>query len=167
MSSQDICVKGNTVHFLGKKFECAVGRNGTIPALDKKEGDGKTPIGIYSLVEVWYRPDRTSFETALPLHKITGNDGWCDAPDDKNYNKPVKLPYPASHEVLYRTAHVYDIFAVINYNYPHPVSGRGSAIFFHIAQDEFTPTAGCVALKQEDLKYVLKHFSPSANFIIE
>ncbi|MBL0942305.1 MAG: L,D-transpeptidase family protein [Alphaproteobacteria bacterium] len=167
LNSNDIRVVGNTLHFLGKKFECAIGRNRMIPASDKKEGDGKTPKGTYSLVEVWYRPDRTTVETNLPLYKILSDDGWCDASDDQNYNKHVKLPYSASHEVLYRTDGVYDTFAVINYNYPDSISGRGMAIFFHIAAEDFSPTAGCVALKHEDLKYVLKNFSPSAKFIIE
>jgi L,D-peptidoglycan transpeptidase YkuD (ErfK/YbiS/YcfS/YnhG family) len=133
LNSHDIHVKGNKLYFLDKEFDCAIGRNGIIPASEKREGDGKTPTGTYSLVEVWYRPDLTTIETALPLHKINSDDGWCDAPDDTNYNKHVKLPYPASHEELSRIDHVYDTLAVINYNYPDAIPGHGSAIFFHIA----------------------------------
>jgi L,D-peptidoglycan transpeptidase YkuD (ErfK/YbiS/YcfS/YnhG family) len=164
---QDIRVKGNKLFFLDQEFECAIGRNGIITASDKKEGDGKTPAGRYSLIEVWYRSDRTTVETLLPLYAIQPNDGWCDAPDDPNYNHPVKLPYPRNHEELYRLDYIYDIFALINYNYPHAISSHGSAIFLHIAREGYSPTDGCIALKQEDLQYVLKNFSPTAKFIIE
>lgn len=172
LDAQDILVKGNTLYFAGEEFKCAVGKNGITPQDQKREGDGKTPAGTYSLVEAWFRPDRIDHVvTDLPMFKITDKDGWCDASDDINYNKHVELPYPVSHEELYRQDHLYDLFAVINYNYPDAKPGLGSAIFFHIAREKdegFGPTAGCVALKRDDLEYVLSKFNSSTGkFIIE
>ena len=71
----------------------------------------------------------------LPLRAIRKDDGWCDAPDDPNYNRLVKLPYPASAETMWREDHLYDLVAVLGYNDDPVVPGKGSAIFLHLARD--------------------------------
>ena len=38
------------------KFKCSVGKNGF--SKDKKEGDNKTPIGVFKLGSIYYREDR-------------------------------------------------------------------------------------------------------------
>lgn len=84
-------------------------------------------------------------ETALKLTALAENDGWCDAPDDPNYNRPVKLPYAASQE-MWRDDGLYDVVVVIGYNDDPVVAGKGSAIFLHICRADYGPTAGCVAI---------------------
>ncbi len=141
----------------GRRFACALGRAGIVR--DKREGDGGTPQGVFALREVRFRPDRGAApETGLPLLPIGVRDGWCDAPDDPCYNRPVVLPYPASAETLWREDGLYDLFAVIGFNDAPPNPGRGSAIFLHIARGDpgaFAPTEGCVALTRRDLGEVL------------
>jgi L,D-peptidoglycan transpeptidase YkuD (ErfK/YbiS/YcfS/YnhG family) len=126
---------------------CAIGPAGIG---DKtREGDGVTPRGIFPIRGIFYRPDRVkNIQTTLPLWKIARDDGWCDAPDDPNYNRLVKLPYPASAEHLWRDDRLYDIVAVIGFNDDPVYPGRGSAIFLHYAKPDYAPTAGCVALKR-------------------
>ena len=80
------------------------------------------------------RPYRQARCTSLPLRAITADDGWCDAPDDPNYNRLVKLPYPASAEHMWREDHLYDLVAVLGYNDDPVVPGKGSAIFLHVAR---------------------------------
>ena len=139
------------------RFPCAIGRSALISAEEKREGDGATPIGRWRMLRVLYRPDRmAAIETGLPAQAITRSDGWCDAPDDPHYNQQVALPYDASHEVLWREDHLYDALVVLDHNSDPVEAGRGSAIFLHVARENYEPTEGCVALRPEDLLSVLR-----------
>jgi L,D-peptidoglycan transpeptidase YkuD (ErfK/YbiS/YcfS/YnhG family) len=133
---------------------CAIGPAGI--ARKEVEGDGVTPLGVFSLREVFFRADRIANPaTVLPVRAIARDDGWCDSPNDRNYNRPVKLPYPASAEAMWREDHIYDLVAVIGFNDGPVVPGKGSAIFLHLAKPDFPPTAGCVALTEADLRAAL------------
>jgi len=136
----------------GQKLRCALGRSGVIAAGDKREGDGATPAGLWPFRRALYRPDRLKAPaTALPLTPIAPHDGWCDAPGNPLYNRPVALPFSASHETLWRIDALYDLVVVLGHNDDPPVAGRGSAIFLHVAATDYAPTEGCVALARDDL----------------
>lgn len=138
----------------GMRAECALGRSGI--TRDKHEGDGATPIGAHRLVGVLYRPDRIPRPvTGLPAAPIRQDDGWCDDPESRRYNRPVRLPYAASHEQLWRDDHLYDIVVVLDYNLAYPIQRRGSAIFLHLATPGLFPTAGCVAVNLETMRRLL------------
>jgi L,D-peptidoglycan transpeptidase YkuD (ErfK/YbiS/YcfS/YnhG family) len=139
----------------GRWFRCVTGRGGIVD--DKCEGDGGTPRGCWPLRSVLFRPDRlTPPQCGLPVLPLFAWDGWCDAPDDARYNCQVALPYPASHERLWRTDALYDVIVVLGYNDAPVVPGRGSAIFMHVARPDHAPTEGCVALALPDLLTVLE-----------
>jgi len=138
---------------------CAIGRGGI--GMKGGEGDGITPIGIFPIRRVLYRPDRVSPpQTKLPVSPIAEDDGWCDAPGDANYNKPVKLPYAASHERMWREDHLYDAVVILGFNDDPVIAAKGSAIFLHVARADYGPTEGCVALSLPDLLAVLEMLSP-------
>lgn len=145
-----------------RMLPCALGKGGCVPADRKREGDGCTPIGVFPLRHLMYRPDRwnTVPETALSVQALRPEDGWCDDPMDPAYNRPVQLPYPAGHEKLWRDEAVYDLIVDLGYNDAPPQPGQGSAIFLHIARDGYTPTEGCVALSREDLVWLLRRCGP-------
>lgn len=148
-----------TVANLG--MQCAIGRSGMIR--EKREGDGSTPVGVWPLRRVFFRPDRLPRpETRLIVREIGPADGWCDAPGDKNYNRPVKLPYPASAEEMWRDDEVYDVVVELGYNDDPVVPGKGSAIFLHLARPDYKPTAGCVAVSLEDMRALLALAEPGA-----
>lgn len=145
----------------GRIVRCALGKGGVKPAVDKREGDGASPLGTWVMRRILYRPDRGPPPlTALPAQPIAPDDGWCDAAADPYYNRPVKLPYPASAEHLWREDHVYDLIVILAHNDDPVVPGMGSAIFMHIARDGYTGTEGCVALAREDLLAVLQAAKP-------
>ena len=145
---------------------CAIGPAG-IGAKDR-EGDGVTPLGSFSIREIFFRPDRIkNISSMLPLWKIAPDDGWCDAPGDPNYNRLVKLPYPASAEHLWREEHVYDLVAVLGYNDDPVVAGKGSAIFLHLAKPGYSATHGCVALRYEDALAAIEQLQPGDQVIVE
>ena len=129
LSRQRTC---GTIEFGGLRFACALGRSGR--SARKREGDGATPLGRFAILAVLYRPDRRRPQTGLPVRRIGPADGWCDAPSDRNYNRAVRLPYPASHERLWRNDRLYDIVLVLDHNTRPRVRGAGSAIFMHVAR---------------------------------
>lgn len=144
---------------------CALGRSGR--RSKKREGDGASPRGSFRLLQVLYRPDcvrRPS--TGLPVREIRQQDGWCDDRRDRNYNRPVRLPYRASHECLWRTDNLYDLVVVLDHNTRPRVRGAGSAIFMHIARQGYTPTEGCVALAEPDLRRVLQFARRGTQIVI-
>lgn len=137
-------------------FPCALGMSGI--RRDKREGDHATPAGIFSLRKIFYRPDRVDRpQSLLPCQALTSDMGWCDAPDSPFYNQLIRFPFSASAEHLWRDDGLYDVFAVIGYNDSPVQKGRGSAIFMHVAEKNFAPTEGCVALRQADLLQILSH----------
>jgi len=137
-------------------------------AMKGGEGDGITPIGAFPVREIFYRADRIpNPDTKLPLRAIEKDDGWCDAPDDPNYNRPVKLPYPASAEQMWRQDHLYDLVVVIGHNDDPVVPGKGSAIFMHLAKPDYSPTQGCVALAYDDLLAAIEQLEPGDQVVID
>ena len=153
----DIIVIGRTLHFAGRVYPCAVGKEGFTD--NKHELDGKTPTGTFALRECWYRSDRLPhLATGLPMRVIQQDDGWCDDPVSLDYNKHVHLPYPTSAEHLWREEGVYDVVIPLGYNDDPVVPKKGSAIFLHIAKDGMLPTEGCVALSRADLLSILPQF---------
>lgn len=141
----------------GTMFRCAIGRGGFVPEAEKREGDGATPLGDWPVRRVLYRPDKAKApETSLPVEPIDPDDGWCDDPKDPAYNKPVKRPYTASHEKMWRDDALYDVVVILGHNDDPPVPGAGSAIFMHVARPGYSPTEGCVALAPADLAHLLQ-----------
>lgn len=134
------------------------GRDGTVPQADGREGDAKTPLGVYHLRFGLYRADRLPRpKTALTIHEMQEDDGWGDAPDDPAYNRFVQRPYPASHEALWRDDGVYDVVLVMSHNDSPPVPDLGSAVFIHCRQPDHRPTLGCLALSAPDMWALLPH----------
>ena len=105
--------------------------------------------------------------TRLAVDQIADHDGWCDDPRDRNYNRQIRLPYSGSHERLWRDDHVYDVIVVLGYNDAPVVPDAGSAIFMHVAREDFGPTEGCVALALPDLLRVLAAIGPHDRIVIE
>jgi L,D-peptidoglycan transpeptidase YkuD (ErfK/YbiS/YcfS/YnhG family) len=144
---------------------CALGRAGTRST--KREGDGATPMGSFRLRAVLYRADRLPRpRTHLPVTAVHKDSGWCDDPNDRAYNRPVRLPFAAGHEHLWREDHLYDVIVVIDYNLAPVRRGAGSAIFLHLAREDFAPTEGCVAVSRETMLRLLPHLAPQTTIEI-
>lgn len=144
-----------------RTYACALGAAGI--RVYKREGDGSTPAGCWKLLGVLYRADRMPRPvTALPVNAISASDGWCDAPNDRNYNSPVKLPYPRSAEEMWREDSIYDIVVVLDHNTRPRKRCRGSAVFIHLAREGYSPTQGCIALGEQDLRMLLEACGPGS-----
>jgi L,D-peptidoglycan transpeptidase YkuD (ErfK/YbiS/YcfS/YnhG family) len=153
---------GLTLTAFGTPHRIAMGKGGALPADVKREGDGATPLGRWSLDGLLLRPDRLSApRTELPWRWLREQDGWCDAVGDPAYNRPVSHPYPASAERLWRGDHAYDVIIVLGHNQRPVEQGRGSAIFWHVAQPDWRPTEGCIAMERDALCALLPLLAPA------
>ena len=135
------------------RLKCCVGKNG----LDykKKEGDYKTPKGIFKLNKLYFREDRLGkVKCKIKKKVITKKMAWCDDPNHRKYNEEITISKKMRKENLYRKDHKYDYIITINHNHKK-IPYKGSAIFIHLTND-YKPTAGCVALKKKDFEILLK-----------
>ena len=151
-----ILVKNKHTLQIGQfKFRCCIGKRGLTK--NKKEGDKKTPIGTFGIENLYYRKDRIKKPvTSLKYVEIKKDMGWCDdIYFPKKYNKKIKINKKIKHEKLKRKDHKYDLLIPIKYNFEKPVSGLGSCIFIHLTKN-YKPTAGCIALKENDFLIMLK-----------
>tara|TARA_Y100000389_G_C17363254_1_gene464882 strand:- start:472 stop:966 length:495 start_codon:yes stop_codon:yes gene_type:complete len=146
-------------------FKCCIGKNGVTRR--KKEGDYKTPTGIFKIGKLFYREDRIKKpKTFLKVVKIKESMGWCDDINyPKKYNKLIKNDIKIKHEKLKRKDHKYDLLIPINYNVKNPITGLGSCIFIHLTKN-YKPTAGCIALKKNDFLIMLKIINKSTKIKI-
>ena len=88
--------------------------------------------------------------------------GWCDDPKSQHYNKLIKFPFNFSSESLYRKDNIYDLILVLDFNSNPIKKNRGSAIFIHIANKNFSPTKGCIAIKKYELKRLIKYLNKNS-----
>jgi L,D-peptidoglycan transpeptidase YkuD (ErfK/YbiS/YcfS/YnhG family) len=148
----------------GVSIPVALGRGGI--QANKREGDGATPRGRFRLLRLWFRADRMPRpKTRLPVRAIREGDGWCEDPDDRRYNRAIKLS-PTSGDRLKRDDHLYDLVIELDHNTRPRMKNRGSAVFIHVARPGFAPTAGCVALRADDLKRLLARLPRDAQIEI-
>jgi L,D-peptidoglycan transpeptidase YkuD (ErfK/YbiS/YcfS/YnhG family) len=156
----------------GQYYRCAVGKKGLISGADKAEGDGCTPVGVFPLRRLFYRPDiyaPDQIKTELHLVPMENHHGWCDDPTHPAYNTLVDvraLNTCVSHEKLWRD-HVYNLVIEVGYNDDSIVPWKGSAIFIHLARANYTGTEGCIAFSESDLMRIISHLSPSSMLNIE
>ncbi|MBX3482924.1 L,D-transpeptidase family protein [Phenylobacterium sp.] len=144
-----------------RRVRAALGPAGVISAGAKREGDLASPAGVWPIREVIYRPDRgPPPATEIRVRAMAEDDGWCDDPSDPAYNRPVKLPYRASAERMWRDDHLYDLVVVLGHNDDPVVPGLGSATFLHLAKPDYAPTHGCVAVARDDLEELLDKARP-------
>ena len=137
------------------KFRCCIGKKGT--TINKKEGDKKTPKGMFGIENLYFRKDRIKKpRTSLKHIEIKNTMGWCDDVNfPKKYNKLIKVDKELKHEKLKRKDCKYDMIIPVKYNFKKPITGHGSCIFIHLTNN-YTPTAGCIALKEKDFLILLK-----------
>lgn len=137
-----------------RRWRCTLGAGGIRE--DKVEGDAATPVGEFPLRRIYFRNDRLVLPKAqLPARPINEHDGWCDDPRAPTYNRLVHIPNEWSHEKMWREDGLYDLVVVVGYNDDPPEGEWGSAIFLHIAREDYSPTQGCVAFARDDLLELL------------
>ena len=154
-----ILINKNYLTYNKLKIKCAIGKKGI--GYKRKEGDLITPSGQFGIKYILYRKDRVKVTTKLKKKIIKKNMGWCNDPRSNQYNKLVKLPFVHGYEKLFKKENIYDIILVLNYNMNPVKKNKGSAIFIHVARNNFRKTEGCVSIKKINLIQLLKEISPN------
>jgi L,D-peptidoglycan transpeptidase YkuD (ErfK/YbiS/YcfS/YnhG family) len=150
----------------GQTFPVALGRGGILA--NKREGDGGTPRGTFRPRQLWWRADRhVRPRTHLAARAIRPDDAWCEDPGDRHYNQPVRLEAGQGGDRLRRDDHLYDFIIEIDHNTGPRIPGRGSAVFLHLARENFGPTAGCVAMTKSAMLRLLRRIGPKTKIVIE
>lgn len=156
-------VEAGHLHAPGVRAPVVVGRGGIVPAAAKREGDGATPAACLPIRGVLLRPDRVPpLPLRLPWRWLRPDDGWSDTPADPAYNRPVTHPHAHGAERLWRDDALYDILVVFGWNDAPVVPGRGSAIFWHVADPDGRPTEGCLATARATLVALLPGLAPGS-----
>ena len=162
----NIIINKNFLLYKGYKLKCCVGKSGLTKS--KKEGDLKTPKGLFGIGPLYYRKDRVNLTKCLIKKKIIKKTmGWCDDPKSKKYNKQIFYPFKYRSEKLYIKKKIYDILVNIKYNQLPALKGKGSAIFLHISNKKYKPTKGCIAVKEKDLLKILPLISAKTKILIK
>jgi L,D-peptidoglycan transpeptidase YkuD (ErfK/YbiS/YcfS/YnhG family) len=145
---------------LGAAIPAVVGRNGLAPVGEKREGDGRTPSGVFALERGFgYEP----FATKMPYIVLAPAMIWIDDARSDRYNTLAEKREGEglSYEVMKRADDLYKYGIVVEYNTKAIVPGAGSAIFFHIWRSPATPTAGCIAAAEPDMVRLLRWLDPA------
>ena len=150
----------------GRTVPVALGRGGV--KANKREGDGGTPKGTFRPRQLWWRADRHPPPlTFLPVRAIGPEDAWCEDPSNRHYNQPIRLDRERSGDRLRRDDHLYDFIVEIDHNSSPRIAGRGSAVFLHLARENFSPTAGCVSMTKANMLHLLARLGPETKIVIE
>lgn len=129
----------------------------------QKEGDGKTPLGTYTLGPAFgYGPEPS--DLIVDYAPVTEQDYWIDDVNSADYNTWVNYGGDAnevwnSYEKLYTPLYKYAM--VINYNVSPVVPDKGSGIFLHLWRSRAKPTNGCIALSEPNLLKVIGLLDPA------
>lgn len=159
----------------GKEFEIVVGRTGLAWAQDsapesasafKKEGDGKSPAGMFPLTFAFGKAE--SVTSGLSYRRLEDQTECVDDVNSHHYNKVVGRNQVGifdwkSSEKMAQITPEYDLGVFVAYNSYPVVKGNGSCIFLHIWKDANSPTSGCTAMAREDLERIVAWLDPKKN----
>jgi len=149
----------------GQTVPVALGRGGI--RANKREGDGGTPKGTFRPRQLWWRADRDPRpRTFLPVRAIRSDDAWCEDPASRHYNQPVRRSSDHGGDRLRRDDHLYDFIVEIDHNRFPRIAGRGSAVFLHLARENFGSTAGCVSMTKAAMLRLLQRLGPRTKIVI-
>jgi L,D-peptidoglycan transpeptidase YkuD (ErfK/YbiS/YcfS/YnhG family) len=162
----------------GEAVSVSIGRTGSAwgvglhdaqPGPSKKEGDGRSPAGVFRIGQAFgYAPD---VATALDYAAMSG-DHWCvDVEASPLYNRIVdsrvvgKEAVAGSSEPMRRDLHAngdqrYKLGFVIDHN-ESGARGKGSCIFAHLWRSPGEPTAGCTAMEEGAMRRLYTWLQPA------
>jgi D-alanyl-D-alanine dipeptidase len=167
---------------VGTAIPVRVGRNGLgwgiglhvdgTVGVQKKEGDGKAPAGIFPLGTAFGYAEQPVLPLHIPYRVASERDYFIDAVDSSDYNRwrtlaPPQANEPKQHwqsfERMRRADHQYEYGMIVGHNLFPTLAGRGSAIFLHVWLNPETATSGCTAMAATDMQMVLAWLTLQAN----
>ncbi|MDG0809005.1 L,D-transpeptidase family protein [Cohnella rhizosphaerae] len=138
----------------------ALGKNGIAKT---KEGDGRTPSGVYPLGDAFGTASKPK-ALKLAYKQTTKQDYWVDDTTSADYNRWVAYsgdPDRKWHSYERLDQPLYKYAIVVRYNDDPIMPGRGSAIFLHLWRGADKPTAGCIAMSEPNLLKLMAALDPA------
>ena len=134
----------------------------------KKEGDNRSPAGVFAIGGAWGSDASIRKHASLPYHQVTARDLWVEDPASPQYNRNVILDHdPATAWEKKQqmkqndAAHALKLFIAHNAP-PNAVPNAGSSIFFHIwRRDGAASTAGCTTMEKSKLQWLISQIDPA------
>jgi len=154
--------KGDSWSFAFPPMPALIGEKGFATPGAKKEGDLRTPAGVFPLRRTFGYLQQ--IRSRMPYRRVGKDDLWVDDSSSPDYNRWVRRgeTRAASFEVMKLDDDRYKYGIVIEYNTDPVVPGAGSAIFIHVRAGENMPTLGCVALSEGEILKLLSWLDPAA-----
>ena len=124
----------------------------------KHEGDGRSPAGVFPLLETFGFGDKGP--TSREYIPLTDSTECVDDVKSQHYAHIVdrarvpKVDWDSSEKM--RQIDVYHLGMVVDYNVANTVPGNGSCIFLHIWKGMGRGTAGCTAMEQQNLERLVQ-----------
>ena len=167
---------------VGSKIEIVVGRNGiawgrglhpaTTSEPQKKEGDGKSPAGIFKLSSAFgFAPASEMKRLKLPYLQLTDAIECVDDVPSKRYNSIVDrnqisgVDWKSSEKML-AIGEQYRLGIVVDHNVSPRISGQGSCIFVHIWKGDGSGTSGCTATEKPAMEKLLSWLDAKAKPVL-
>jgi len=131
----------------------------------KKEGDGKSPAGIFRLSSL-FGYSKLNPNSKMPYIHLDSTMHCVDDSDSKYYNQIItqRSGY-RSFEKMRREDNLYQFGIVVEHN-RKGIKKRGSCIFIHIQNKKRGPTSGCTAMSKDDLLKIIHWLDQSKHPIL-
>lgn len=131
----------------------------------KKEGDGKSPAGIFSFgVAFGYAAEMPALK--MPYVPITERIQCIEDSESKYYNRIVDNTQVTKDwqtaDFMQRKDDLYEFGIFVNHNAAAQPAG-GSCIFLHLWRGFGKPTAGCTAMERGNMLRLLQWLDPAQN----
>jgi L,D-peptidoglycan transpeptidase YkuD (ErfK/YbiS/YcfS/YnhG family) len=165
---------GSPWRLAGGPWPAETGSGHLVATAERREGDGATPVGVFTFGATIYGNDPDPGGLHYRYHRLVCGDWWDEDPYSVTYNRFVHVPcgvtpsFAPGSEPLWTETRAYPYFGVIDFNVRPIRAGAhapGSGIFLHNWLD--SPTEGCIALPEPRLLSVLRWLRPAQRPVIE
>jgi zinc D-Ala-D-Ala dipeptidase len=165
---------------VGANLEASLGRAGLAwgrglllevpPGPEKREGDGKSPAGVFDLRRVTGYAKAAPPGTRLPYREAIATLRCVDDARSARYNQLVDEATEtkdwSSAEDMRRHDDLYRLVVWVGHNDAPVVPGGGSCIFLHLRAGPDTTTSGCTAFDPEAMERLLRWLDPAARPVL-
>jgi L,D-peptidoglycan transpeptidase YkuD (ErfK/YbiS/YcfS/YnhG family) len=163
-------------HQVGATIPIVAGRSGlgwgrglnpavSLPGPVKKEGDGKSPAGVFALGSA-FGLEETVKGMKLPYQHLTSAIECVDDAKSEHYNTIVDRDHAGqvdwnSSEKMQSVGECYRLGVVVEHNTDPREPGGGSCVFLHIWTSPMTPTSGCTAMERKQMEKLAPWLDPA------
>lgn len=126
----------------------------------KKEGDGRSPAGLFPFLKAFGHPKPPAGYRKKNLPFLEIADEQCVDDGSSPYYNSVVKPSDVEGGADWKSAEemkidLYQLGLVVGHNCPQAKPGLGSCIFFHLERRAGSTTAGCTSMARAPLRELL------------